>query len=216
MSCIWLHDDCEVEDKKCWMCVTENQYYTPKKVKSNKGIAKHAAKVTGRMGAKFEFDNHNTNNQILTGQASRMTPNSGAGYVKGDEEINSYIKVSEELKTSIKTNTRGEKLFTIQKAWLDKLNRESKAANKEFWYLKFAFGDNETDWYAITESDTIMGMIYTMNEDRKEKALAQSKIDVADKRRQLVEAENTKLLTEIELLKAQLKQKELEFDILKK
>lgn len=204
MHCEWGHIDCDVQDKKCHLCVTDSQFYVPKKIKKNTGLNKSAAKISKRQGSKFEYDNHNTNANILNGAASRMTPNSGAGFVKGDEEIQGIINIMEELKCSEKTTARGAKQFSIQKEWLDKLNRESKEADKEFWYLKFAFGNHEADWYVITESDIIMSMIYTMCEDRKKALLADNKIAVAEKRRNLIEAENTKLLAEIELLKAEI------------
>lgn len=211
MSCKWGNEDCKFLDSKCHLCATENYYYITSAKKVNK-IQKRAAKVTKRMGANFEYENNKNNNLILTDVASRMTPNSGAGKVKGDEQINSFVKITEELKTSVKTNSRGEKQFTIQKEWLDKLKRESMAENRDFWYLKFAFGDNEIDWYAIVESDTIMGMVKTMVEDRKKSSLCDAKIKVFENRANLKDAENVKLFAENELLKSEIEllKKELE------
>jgi hypothetical protein len=96
-----------------------------------------------------------------------MTPNSGAAFVKGDEEISGIINIAEELKTSSTITSRGNKTISIQKLWLDKLRQESRESRKEFWYLKFAFGDHEKDWYAILDSDMIMSMVYTMLQDRQ-------------------------------------------------
>jgi hypothetical protein len=208
MSCEWGHSDCTNTDK-CWMCVVEDKYYKPSK-KPSAGMSKRRAKPTGRRGSHFEYDNHVANKDLLTGATSRMTPNSGAGQIKGDEQIRGIISIMEELKTSAQQTSKGVKTISIQKEWLDKLRIEASQANKEFWYLKFAFGDYERDWYVILESDMVMSMVFTMVEDRKAKAQADARAEVAERRRQLTEAENVALLARIALLEAQLKEKELE------
>jgi hypothetical protein len=209
MECKWGHTDCSTSQNKCWMCIGPDQYYKPKKAKKH-SLAKKQPRVTARKGSKFEYNNHQANEDLFSGTTSRMTPNSGAGCIKGDEEISGLLRGIEELKTSNKITSRGKKSFSIQKIWLDKLKKESSRAGKEFWYLKFCFGEDERDWYCILESDMIMSMIYTMAEDRKKVLLAEAKAATAEKRRQLTEAENTMLLAKIELLEAQLKEKELE------
>ena len=51
-------------------------------------------------------------------------------------------------------------------------------------------------------------IVATMVEDRKIAKQAQNKIDTANKKRILIEAENTKLLAEIDYLKAKIKELE--------
>ena len=204
MSCEWGRTDCKNEDEKCYLCTAPDFHYVPK-FKKKQTMAK--MKVTGRQGATFEARNHVNNHDLLNDVSSRMTPNSGAGRVKGDEEIRGIINIMEELKTHQKKNEGrqpGKESFTIQKAWLHKLNREAKEANKEFWYLKFAFKDEDLDHYCVVEADTIMSMVKTMVEDRRTAKGAQYKIDIANKKAMLKEAEASTLFAENELLKAKI------------
>jgi hypothetical protein len=205
--CKFGHFDCEFEGDKCDLCFNDLHYH-PKKIKKQ-GMAKRAAKANDRKGSGFEVVNHNKNQDLLTGATSRMTPNSGAGIVKGDEEIRGLMSIMEELKQQDKTLAKGKKTFSIQKEWLEKLNREANAANKEFWYLKFSYADDNKCYIAV-EEDMVMSMVYTMSEDRKAKIRAELKAEVAERHRRLIEAENVKLLAEIELLKSKLKLQELE------
>lgn len=211
MSCDWGRTDCKNEDTKCHLC-TAPDYHYESKYKKKQSMAK--AKVTKRQGSLFEARNHVNNHDLLTDVSSRMTPNSGAGKVKGDEEIRGIINIMEELKTHQKKNEGrqpGKESFTIQKNWLIKLNKEAKEANKEFWYLKFAFKDEDHDHYVVVESDTIMSMVKTMVEDRRVAKGAEYKISIAEKKAMLKEAESVKLFAENELLKARIK--ELEFQL---
>ena len=203
MACEWGYTDCQNCDIKCHLCFSEGQHYLAPKVKLPK-----RAKQTGRAGSLFEAKNSNQNNAILL-EGSQLTPNSGAGVIKGDEKIKGYMRITEELKEQNARTTRGEKTFTIHKEWLEKLKRESLAENQEFWYLKFVFGQEDVihtkDYYVILENDILMSMVKTMWEDRKTAKKAQNQIDIAQKRKELVEAENIVLRTKIELLEAQLK-----------
>lgn len=202
MSCQWGKTDCKNQDIQCYMCFKEDQFY----VSTTKIKMPKKAKETGRKGSKFEAVNTNNNNALLLG-GSVPTPNSGAGKIKGDEQIRGLINTMEELKEQNSTTSRGSKTFTIHKEWLDKLKREAQAENKEFWYLKFAFSTADavaSIHYVIVDVEQFMGMIKTMWEDRKVAKLAQAQIDVANKRANLAEAENVHLRAEIELLKAEL------------
>lgn len=201
LSCEWGANDCKNQDLKCHLCFTEKQFYdsnqkvpTYKKVKQNK-----------RPGSFFEAKNSNANNELLIG--SKPTPNSGAGIIKGDEQISGLIHIMEELKEQNSQTSRGTKTFTIQKAWLEKLKREAQAENKEFYYLKFVFGKediHEEDYYVILESDMIMSMVKTLWEDRKTARFAKNQIDIALKRKEVVEAENVLLQAKISLLETEL------------
>ena len=161
-------------------------------------------KNSNRMGARFEKENHEANQKLLT--TSNQTPNSGAGKIKGDEQISGLIHVMEELKTRIKPKiAKGSETFTIRKEWLDKLNQEAAAENKEFWYLKFRFNETESDTYIVVGQDMIMSMVKTMAEDRKKVNLAQHQIDLAKARAELLNAENAKLHAEIRVKEAEIK-----------
>lgn len=210
MSCEWGRSDCKNEGDKCYLCNAPDYHYESK-FKKKQTMAKKV--VTKRQGALFEARNHVNNHDLLNDVSTRMTPNSGAGKIKGDEEIRGIINIMEELKTHQKKNEGrepGKETFTIKKAWLQKLNKEAKEANKEFWYLKFAFKDEDHDHYVVVESDTIMSMVKTMVEDRRTAKHAQSKIDVSEKRARLKEAESATLFAENEYLKARIKELENE------
>lgn len=210
MICEWGYNDCKNIGEKCHLCFSDGQYYDQAKQRKPAYINKRAQKADKRMGASFEYENHKANEAVLTEAKSMMTPNSGAGAIKGDERIRGLVNIMEELKTKVTKQTTGKESFTIKREWLTKLHAEANAANEEFWYLKFSFNEYAQDVYVVVEADVMMSMVATIVEDRRKANLAQSKIDVADKRRQLVEAQNIALIAEIELLKAQLKLKEQE------
>lgn len=210
MTCEWGHVDCLNEGKKCDLCFSDSFHYLAPAKKKPRGLNKRQQKADGRMGSSFEFKNHQNNNALLQETGSRMTPNSGAGKIKGDEQIRGLVNIMEELKTKVTTQAPGKQSFTIKREWLDKLNREAKAAGEEFWYLKFSFHEYDDDIYIVVEQDVVMSMVATLVEDRKGVNLEKAKTQVAENRARLLEAENVKLLAEIELLKSQLKLQELE------
>lgn len=122
------------------------------------------------------------------------------------------IRIMEELKTQDPHRTRGHSQFTIQRKWLDKLDKEAPAENMEFWYLKFAFCDTDDQSYIVFDSAQMNDMIATLIHDRKKANEADAKVKVAETRRMLAEAESTKLFAEVEYLKALLDQKGIEYD----
>lgn len=205
LACEWGRTDCKNEGEKCYLCATPDFHYDPIKSRKSSGMNRTAAKESKRKGAGFELRNHQQNADMISGATTRMTPNSGAGQVKGDQEIQGIINIVEELKEqNNKETARGEKTFTIHKEWLTKLNREAKAALKEFWYLKFSFAKSDHDTFIVVESDTIMSMVYTMIEDRKNVTKFKLEAQLADKRRQTAEATNVMLYAQVEELKAEL------------
>ncbi len=217
MPCKWAHQNCKFESVKCDICFTDSFYYTPRQVKQYKGLSRRQQKQDNRTGSAFEYANHKNNQAVLQSDAvSSMTLNSGATPIqKGDEQISGIIEIMEELKTQMPDRAKGIKSFAVKRSWLDKLHTEALKENKEFWYLKFAFSEDEAlhnagNIFVVTEQDIIMSMVKTMVEDRKKANLADNKIEVADKMRLYVEAENVKLRAQIELLKARLKQLERE------
>ena len=202
-ACVINGIPCETFTKypqKCTLCF-RNAYYVPVKQKPRK---KYVGKNSNRMGAKFEKENHEANQKLLA--SSNQTPNSGAGKIKGDEQISGIIHVMEELKTKVKPKiARGSQTFTIHKDWLDKLTKEAQAENKEIWYLKFRFNETEEDTYVVVDQNIIMSMIKTMTEDRKKARLAQGEVDLAKAKAELLDAENTKLRAEIRLRETELR-----------
>lgn len=207
MSCEYGYSDCINKDKKCYLCIDGIHYIQPKA--APKGLNNNRIKTTKskRMGSISEVKSFQQMESALNTNVTG-TPNSGAGKVKGDEQIRGLINVMVELKTTVKKNLNkepGKETFTIQRAWLDKLRREAKEANMEFQYLKFSFKEHDDNFYCITEDSQIIDMIVTMKHDREELKKVQNEIDVHKKRAELSEAKNTELLAEIALLKAQLK-----------
>ena len=213
MACEWGNDDCQFEDKKCDLCFTYNQCYKAKPQKKW-GMAKHAQKADGRQGSNFEFANHKRNNNVLSDAVSGMTLNSGATVIaKGDEQILGCIRLMEELKTKTTVQAPGKKTFTMQKKWLDKLHTEALKENMEFWYLKFSFFEADQDVYVAVEQDVIMSMVKTMVDDRRNLQREKRRADVENKRRELAEAELIAAKAEIELLKAELADRDYEEDL---
>ena len=204
MACEWGHDDCKFEGARCDLCFTDSQCYKPVAQKRF-GLAKRAQKADGRQGSNFEYKNHKRNNQVLSDAVSGMTLNSGATVLeKGDEQILGSIRVMEELKTKTSMQAPGKKTFTMQKKWLDKLRREAKAEDMEFWYLKFSFQEADEDVYAVVEQDVLMSMVKTMVADRRKARDCDMRIGLVNKRRDALQADYVKALADISALKAEL------------
>lgn len=212
MSCEFGYIDCKNENKRCDLCFN-GQHYVAAKPKSNGLRKRNTEKPTGRMGEVFERNNNKAVKNNINSVTTSMTPNSGAGKVKGDQQIVGLIRIMEELKTQDPNRARGHSQFTIQRKWLNKLDREAPMENMEFWYLKFAFCDTDDQSYVVIDSAQMNDMIATIVHDRKKANEADAKIKVAETRRMLAEAESTKLFAEIEYLKAVLDEKGIKYDL---
>ena len=192
---------CEIFSKypaKCAIC-PDRAYFSPIKTRVKKT---YTGKKSNRMGAKFEAKNHEANEKLLT--SSNLTPNSGAGKIKGDEQITGLVRIMEELKTHIKPKTaRGDKTFTIHKEWLKKLDKEAPSENMEFWYLKFKFLETDPDTYIAINEEILMSMVKTLVEDRRKANLAQKAIDLANAKADTLRAENILLEARLRELKLQ-------------
>lgn len=211
MSCEFEHFDCKhINTSQCDKCYTGERYVATKA--KTYGIKKKNAKESKRKGTTFEMNNHKNVTNMVNAVSTDMTPNSGAGKVKGDQEIVGIINVSEECKTQQPDRARGVNQFTIKREWLDKQRRESIAAKREFWYLKFAFSDADSEHYVIIDAPQMHDMVATMIHDRMKAKEADAKVDVANKKARLCEAESVKLYAEVEYLKALLKANNIEFD----
>lgn len=199
MPCEYGQVDCANENNKCYLCY-ESSFYVPKKVKTHSGLKKKINPNTKRQGSMSEVINHNQNKRMLDAITSG-TPNSGAGKIKGDEQITGLIRIMEEIKTTTTKNLNrmpGKESFTIQREWLDKLEAEAKAENMEFGYLKFSFKEHSDKFYIVANADVFMDMVATMVHDRRELSIAKAKADTAEKLRRSIEAENIALKAKID------------------
>lgn len=202
-NCEWGYADCRYEGIKCNNCYTKDSCYSPKKQDTS---SPKRDKIGKRMGAKFEYQNHKSNQEVLSTGFSMMTPNSGAtNLYKGDEQIKGLVRVMEELKTGIVKQAPGKETFTIKKQWLRKLKLEATAENQELYYLKFRFNENDETTYCIIESDQIMSCVYTLKQDREIAQEADLKIKIAEKQRDVLAAENIYLKEKIRLLELEAK-----------
>lgn len=215
MSCEFGYTDCKNESKRCDLCFDANHYVAMKK-KVNTLRKRNNEKPTGRMGEYFERQNHKDVKNNIESVTTGMTPNSGAGKVKGDQQIVGLVRIMEELKTQDPHRARGHNQFTIQRKWLDKLDREAPVENMDFWYLKFAFCDTDDKSYTVFDTEQMNNMVATIVHDRKKANEADDKIRIAETRRQLAEAESTKLFAEVEFLKAILKEKGIDYDSIRR
>lgn len=184
---------------KCLMCFNGSKYEEIKK--KQYGIKKNLNKQSGRMGSKAEAINQSTNDATIK---TNMTPNSGAGKIKGDSQILGLVNIMQEVKTQEVTRARGHSQFTIKREWLDKLAREGPAENYDFWYLVFSFKDTDSQQYVVIDKQQMNDMVATIVEDRKIAKEAKARINLANKKRVFVEAENLKLQAEIDMLKAEI------------
>lgn len=206
MSCQWGHDDCQNEGtEKCDMCFSDSFHYKKAVVKKRYGLKKHARKQDKRQGSDFEG---RTQKVLAEGMSDKpvvqLTINSGATAMeKGDVEIAGLVTAMIEDKTqTVVHQAKGSKTFTIRHDWLTKLLRESRQKHKELHWLLFSFYQYDDDIYAITEASHMISMAKTMESDRRAKKIAEKRAAVAERRKDIVEAENVKLHAELEHLRA--------------
>ena len=195
-------DDC-INTEQCHLCFDSGKYIAPKK--KQQGLKKNYNKQTKRMGAVSENITQQQNQATIDSVcSSRLTVNSGAGQEKGDAWITGLIEIAQEVKTQLITRAKGHKSFTIQREWLEKLNRESKEANKEFWWLVFSFKEDDEQQYVVAETQVFQDMVATIIHDRKIAKEANKKIDLANKQRRVAETKNTELEAKVDRLQAEL------------
>jgi len=206
MSCEWGHKDCHFEGtERCDTCFSESFHYKQAVIKKKYSLNRRARTQDRRQGSDFEAKTQKVVAAAMSDKpVVQLTINSGATiHEKGDVEIRGLVTAMIEDKTQTVVHTaKGEKTFTIRRDWLTKLLRESRQKNREFHWLLFNFYQHDNDIYAITEADHILSMAKTMESDRRAKKEAEKKMEVAIRRKNVVEAENTKLRAELEHLKA--------------
>lgn len=202
MSCPYGKDDCQNCDQ-CLLCFNGNKYVAPKK--KQQGLRKNYNKQTKRMGAVSENIAQQQNQATIDSVcSSRLTVNSGAGQEKGDAWITGLVEIAQEVKTQLPERAKGCKNFTISREWLEKLNRESKAAMKEFWWLVFSFKEDDEQQYVVAETQVFQDMVANLVHDRKIAKEASKKIDLANKQRRVAETKNTELEAKVDRLQAEL------------
>ena len=206
MSCEYGYTDC-TNCSQCHLCFNGSKYKPSKK--KNSGIQKNYNKQSKRIGSISETKVQQTNQATIdTVTSSRLTANSGAGFgsgtEKGDAWITGLVEISQEVKTQLPDRAKGCKSFTIQKEWLDKLDYESRKANKEFWWLVFSFKETDNQMYVVADNQVFQDMVATLVADRKLAAEAGKKIDLANKQKKVIEAKNTELQATIDYLQAQI------------
>ena len=201
-DCPFGRDDCQ-NTEQCLLCFNGNKYIAPKK--KQQGLKKNYNKQTKRMGAVSENITQQQNQATIDNVcSSRLTINSGAGQEKGDAWITGLIEIAQEVKTQLPERAKGCKNFTISRDWLEKLNRESKAAFKEFWWLVFSFKEDDEQQYIVAETQVFQDMVATMVHDRKISKEADSKVNLANKQRRVAETKNTELEAKIDHLQARI------------
>lgn len=209
MFCEFDNYDCKfLGTDTCRNCYTGERYVA---TKAKTGIKKTYAKESKRMGTTFEMNNHKAVKNNIDSVMTDMTPNSGAGKVKGDQQIRGMVNIMEELKTQDPNRARGHRQFTIKREWLEKLDREAPPEKMDWWYLKFAFCDTDSQHYVVFDATQMNDMIATIVHDRKVAKEADSRIDIANKKATLADAESTKLFAEVEYLKAILNKEGIDY-----
>ena len=200
-ECIYGKTDCINKDQ-CFLCIDSSKYIPEKK--KQYGIKKNYNKQTKRMGAVSENIVQQQNQATIDNVcSSRLTVNSGAGSEKADTWITGLVEIAQEVKTQLPNRAKGCKNFTIQKEWLEKLDRESKAAFKEFWWLVFSFKEDDEQLYVVADNKVFQDMVATLVHDRKIAKEADSKVELANKQRKMIETKNTELEATIDRLKAE-------------
>lgn len=141
-----------VNNSHCMNCDGELLYKPSKK--------EHKETRQKRKGQKTEKKAVNSLNKTIKKKIEKaynknkqkLTPNSGAGHIKGDSIASDLIL---EMKERNKVLKGGNKSISIQKEWLDKLRKE---ASGKYYSLVFSFGENEEDLYAIIDYNTLSEM----------------------------------------------------------
>ena len=188
---------------RCNLC-DGSMFFEP--IKKKAPVRLRTQKKSKRMGAKFEEENHEQNMAIVGRDSCFLTPNSGAGNLyKGDEWINGFCSVMQELKTNVKPKvSRGSKSYTVKRQELEKVKREGDEANIEFYYLKFRFLESDSETYSIISDEIMNSIIATLNEDRKKVALTDSTINYFKAKYLRIEAEKSLLEAKVRELEAEL------------
>ena len=146
-----LKDKCRNYDKRCIACVDESQYKAPK---SPSGLS--SGPSSSKKGMGFEDKVKELHDKTM----SKRMPNSGAyDFFEGDV---SFEEILSECKERGMTNAQGEKVFTIKKKWLEKIENEALKNNK---LPAFVFRyKNDDNIYFTMEYDFLLDLLLKLQE----------------------------------------------------
>jgi len=211
-TCRWQAVNCKFDGtNKCAICFTFQQFFKPVVEKKKQGLRPRAQRQDKRMGSAFEAAHHKRSQADIKATESNMTINSGATKrQKGDENVTGYIRIMQELKTQMPDRKGGTKSFTLKREWFDKLHSEALQHGFEFWYLLFAFSEDEGvnpagERFVVAEEDIFSSMVQSMIADRRKADIAVQQLRVAEKETAVVKAENSLLISKVDYLEAKLK-----------
>ena len=202
-NCEFGHTDCINCGKKCSLCVNSLHYKPAKKI-ANHNKLNIKTKLSKRQGSISEVKSYQQTKEALNTSVTG-TPNSGAGKIKGDEQIRGLLNVMTEIKTTTRKNINkepGKETFTIQRAWMDKLERESREAGMEFNYLKFSFKEHDDKFYIVVRDNQVLSMIATMKHDREALKKLENEMDIYKRRFEYEQARCAELESKLKYYEA--------------
>ena len=141
---------------RCMDCDGESLFLSEKKeFKKSSGLGRKGEKTEKKAVKKTNNYVKKSIERAYKQKATSLTPNSGAGKIKGDALSYDLMQEMKERNHELKG---GNKSISIQKEWLEKLEREAYQAGKPYYLLPFTFGEEEKKIYAILDYDVIMGI----------------------------------------------------------
>lgn len=141
---------------RCMDCDGESLYLSEKKEPPKKtGLGRKGVKTEKKAVKKTNDHVKKSIERAYKKRATNLTPNSGAGSVKGDALSYDLMQEMKERNHELKG---GNKSISIQKEWLEKLEREAYQAGKPYYILPFTFGEDEKKIYTILDYDVVMGI----------------------------------------------------------
>lgn len=114
-----------------------------------------------------------TYGQSKEDEARRQVASGALWYAKGDIKLDQALM---EVKERGTMNARGEKTITIPKKWLVKQKDEAFQEGKPFWYLAFAY-KNDDEVYLIKSLDHEMEMVQDLRRLESENNELRNKIN---------------------------------------
>lgn len=149
---------CSNKDKDCYRCGEHNNFPCFKEKGSSK--SSFSKKNSRKEGMGFQRKVKDAYNQAITAKPKAYeTPNSGAiWHMPGDVVTEDDLM---ECKERGSLSAKGEKQITIKKDWLDKAKEEAFPSKRML--LPFGF-KNDDEIYLVTEFDTFLGMVQTIDE----------------------------------------------------
>lgn len=133
-------------------CDGESLYKPIKKETNKTGEKRKGQKTEKKAVKKINTDIKKKIEKAYNKTKQKLTPNSGAGHIKGDSIASDLMLEMKERNNVLKG---GNKSISIQKEWLDKLRKESSG---KYYALVFSFGENEDDLYAIIDYNVLSEM----------------------------------------------------------